>query len=246
MSNKTLVLYVFHEYNERVKYFIKNAIFEDENVDFIMISNNKKITFDCPNYVYRIYRDNNGYDFGGWSDGLLKDDFYKKYEKFIFVNSTVLGPFVPYYYKGKWTDIYTNNLTDDVRIFGSSINSCIQKFNKILFHVQSYIFAMNKETVEFLIDNGIFSNTIYINNYDEVVLKKEIDMSQLVLKNNWNIGSLMPYYKNVDFRNPSTIKKQILDDLTFQPCYNLLWNEYDMVFIKGNRINIENYFKFKT
>jgi len=44
MSNKTLILYVFHEYNERVKYFIKNAIFEDENVDFIMISNNKKIT----------------------------------------------------------------------------------------------------------------------------------------------------------------------------------------------------------
>jgi hypothetical protein len=71
-------------------------------------------------------------------------------------------------------------------------------------------------------------------------------MSQLVLKNNWNIGSLLPYYKDVDFRNPSTIKKQILDDLTFQPCYNLLWNEYDVVFIKGNRINLENYFRFKV
>jgi len=133
MSNKTLVLYVFHEYNERVKYFIKNAIFEDDNVDFLLIVNNKKLLFDCPNYVYKIYRDNNGYDFGGWSEGLLKDELYKDYENFIFVNSTVLGPFVPSYYKGKWTDIYINNLTDDVRIFGSTINSCIQKFNKILF-----------------------------------------------------------------------------------------------------------------
>ena len=38
---KLLVLYVFHIYNDRVNHFIKNCIFNDENVDFILISNNK-------------------------------------------------------------------------------------------------------------------------------------------------------------------------------------------------------------
>ena len=41
MSN-TLVLYVFYDYNDRVKHFIDNCIFQDANVDFVVISNNKK------------------------------------------------------------------------------------------------------------------------------------------------------------------------------------------------------------
>jgi hypothetical protein len=250
MSNKTLVLYVFHEYNERVKYFINNAIFKDADTDFMIICNNKKIEYDCPNYVYKVFRNNDGYDFGGWSEGLMKDDFYKNYEKFIFVNSTVLGPFLPNYYNGKWTDIYTSNLKDNIKLFGSTINSCINNKNflvnnKLLFHVQSYIFAMNKETVEFLIEKGIFSINIHINEYMSVIRNKEIEMCQLILNNNWNIGSLLPYYKNIDFRFP-IMNKEVLDDLTFQPYYNVFWNEYDVVFIKGNRINIQNYFKFKV
>ena len=32
----TLVLYVFHEYNEIVKYFINKAIFKDDKVDFLL------------------------------------------------------------------------------------------------------------------------------------------------------------------------------------------------------------------
>jgi len=39
---KTLVLFVFHQYNKRVKNFIK-CIFYDENIDFIVISNGPKI-----------------------------------------------------------------------------------------------------------------------------------------------------------------------------------------------------------
>jgi len=45
------------------------------------------------------------YDFGGWSDALLTDNLYQGYDNFIFVNSSVLGTFLPSY-KGKWTDIY--------------------------------------------------------------------------------------------------------------------------------------------
>ena len=36
---KLLVLYVFHEYNERVEYFFINALFQDPNVDFVIIFN---------------------------------------------------------------------------------------------------------------------------------------------------------------------------------------------------------------
>ena len=47
-----------------MEHFIKNAIFYDKNVDFIMISNNKDKEIDVPDYVKILYRDNIGYDFG--------------------------------------------------------------------------------------------------------------------------------------------------------------------------------------
>ena len=72
---KILVLYVFHEYNDRVKHFIDNCIFEHENIDFIIISNNKSNKFSSPKYVKTIFRDNIGYDFGGWSEGILSTDY---------------------------------------------------------------------------------------------------------------------------------------------------------------------------
>ena len=111
--SKTLVLYVFHIYNNRVENFINNSIFKNDNIDFIIICNNKEIDFRAPDYVKIIKRDNIGYDFGAWSHGLLDENLYVNYDKFIFVNSSVSGP----YLKDnsiKWTDIYLNGLQNNV------------------------------------------------------------------------------------------------------------------------------------
>ena len=90
---KTLVVYVFHQLNKRVTYFIKNAIFKDENIDFSIVCNNKDITFNYPDYV-DVFTEIIKVDFGAWSEYLLKDSKYKKYDNFIFVNSSVIGPFL--------------------------------------------------------------------------------------------------------------------------------------------------------
>ena len=119
---KTLVSFVFHEYNSRVQAFIHNCIFEDDNVDFLIICNNKKVNLPQLDYVKIIKRDNIGYDFGGWSEGILTDNLYKNYDNFIFVNSSVLGPYLPCYFKGKWTDVYLQGLTENVKLYGSTIN----------------------------------------------------------------------------------------------------------------------------
>jgi hypothetical protein len=119
---KTLVAYVLHEYNSRVQAFLHNGIFKDDNVDFIIICNNKKIFLPEIDYIKVIKRDNIGFDFGGWSEGIMTNDLYKNYDNFIFVNSSVIGPYLPSYYKGKWTDVYLQGLNDKVKLFGSTIN----------------------------------------------------------------------------------------------------------------------------
>jgi len=233
---KTLVLYVFHVFNDRVKIFIDRAIFQDENTDFIVIANDKTADFKVPEYVKILKRDNIGYDFGGWSDALLTDDLYKSYDRFIFVNSSVLGPFLPDYYTGKWTDIYLAGLKDNIKLFGSTINTCSNYADPTKFsHVQSYVFAVNRETLNLLIDNNIFSRHNYVKTMDEAVWYKEVHMSRIVIANGGNIGCLMKYYRGVDFTFKVKPNVIMLGDVINNQCRNVLWNEYDLVFVKGNR-----------
>ena len=238
---KLLVLYVFHIFNKRVKHFIKNCIFEDEDVDFIIISNNKENKIKTPDYVKTLFRDNIGYDFGGWSDALLTDNLYKNYKKFIFVNSSVIGPFLRPNYKGKWTDIYINGLKkNNIKLFGSTINTISDPLNKS--HVQSYIFSMNKKTLKYLIKCEIFSTTNYAKTFIDAVRNKEVLMSRKIIENNWNIGSLLTYYKGVDFtfknKKPSEYNRIFVGDLMYQRYKGKIWNKYELVFIKGNRVKV--------
>jgi hypothetical protein len=242
---RVLVSFVFHIYNERVKYFINNCIFYDENIDFVIISNNKtnrEFMVDVPSYVKILYRDNIGYDFGGWSEALLSNNLYQSYDKFIFVNSSVSGPFIPADYSGKWTDMYINGLRNNIKLFGSTINTLRDPVN--YSHIQSYIFSMDKSTLEYLIKCEIFSITSYAETFYDAVTNKEILMSRKIIENGWNIGSLCTYYADVDFtfscKSPQEYNIEFLDDIMFENYRNVLWNDYQLVFIKGNRINITN------
>lgn len=238
MTSKLLVLYVFHEVNQRVRHFIDNCIFYDENIDFVIICNNKNIDFNCPVYVRKIFRDNIGYDFGGWSDALLVDEFYKHYHYFLFVNSSVIGPFLPKYYIGRWTDIFINGLKrDNVKLFGSTINT--SESPVVSSHVQSYIFCMEKPTLEHLIDCAIFSITEYVSTFHDAIWQKEVRMSREIIKIGGNIASLFTHYDNVDFtftlKAPGDYNIPFYGDIMEPQYRNHLWNEYELVFIKGNR-----------
>jgi hypothetical protein len=252
---KTLVVYVFHQLNDRVNKFFE-VIFKDDNIDFLVVCNSQSIKLSLPDYIKVLYRENIGYDFGGWSDGILTNDLYKQYDKFIFVNSSVIGPFLPSYYKGKWTDVYIDGLKNDgpkndgikndVKLFGSTINCCFSVYGPKMIdavkesHVQSYIFSMDREALDYLIENEIFTKKRYITDFVELVIKREFRMSRLIIEKGWNIGCLMDNYQGIDFTF-KTINKQIeyLGDVMLPHNYNKVWTLKELVFIKGNRINFK-------
>lgn len=113
----------------------------------MVISNNSENTeiLNLPSYVKTMRRNNIGYDFGGWSDALLTNELYTNYENFVFVNSSVVGPFTPGYFTDNWVNAYINGLKGNIKLFGSTINTIRDPLHKS--HIQSYIFAMNKETL---------------------------------------------------------------------------------------------------
>ena len=237
---KTLVLFVFHEYNERVKSFIEKAIFKDDNIDFMIICNNLYYKIEnLPDYVIYINRNNIGFDFGGWSHGLLTNDFYKNYDTYICINSSVVGPYLPENYNGKWTDFFINGLKNNVKLFGSSINKDFYP------HVQTFIFSLEKQTLEFLIHYKIFSLTNHYDTLWNTIIHKELLMSNLIIQNKWNIGCLVPYYKDIDFVKlieNNNVENTMINghlqyksDIMYNEFYKKYWVETDVIFFKGNR-----------
>lgn len=233
---KTLVLYTFYKYKSSVEYFIKNGIFKHDNVDFMIIANHKDIALDVPDYVKVMRRENIGFDFGAWSEGLLTDDYYKNYDHFVFVNCSVKGPFLDRNFKGKWIDLFLNGLKDNVKLFGVTINTRTFDHNsdpRNKAHVQSYAFAINKNTLEYLISCEIFSLTNYAKNYMDAIVNKEIRMSRKIIENKWNIGDLIGHYKGVDFtfsdKKPSDYGISYNGDMTHDSY------THGAVFVKWNR-----------
>ena len=153
------------------------------------------------------------------------------------MNSSVIGPFLKE--NLKWTDIFLNGLKNNIKLFGSTIN-CID--DPYQAHVQSYIFCMDINTLQYLIDCNIFSLE-YEKTKIDVVFNKEVLMSRKIIDNGWNIGCFLKNYKNVDFtfneKKPRDFDWGFFkNDLMLVECYPEYWNEYDLVFIKGNRVNL--------
>jgi hypothetical protein len=257
-SIRTLVLYVFHEYNDRVEFFIKHALFFQKNTDFLIICNDEhldlKSIINIPSYVRVLQRPNKGFDFGGWSEGLLRDDRYKAYECFLFINSSAIGPYrslqdFPKEFYKYWTENFIDGLEkDDIAIFGSTINT-FNYFQKdqvpheehpLLFsHVQSYIFCMKRDTLDLLIQKGIFSMTEYMTDFQKMIEEKEIGMSRIVLDHGKNIGCLMRCYKGVDFRFKEKKPVEYTDgffvgDVMYPEFVNKLIFPDELIFIKEN------------
>lgn len=252
VKNKYVCMFAYYEKNEKYKenlnYFLQNGIYD--NIDYYIIVNGTcsvKIP-DKPN-IKVIIRENKGYDFGAWNycvNNVLKNP----YDYYIFLNSSVRGPYLQDK-KINWLNEYLKLFNHpDIKLVGSSINIYYNNpdffDDQILFntygysgpysHVQSMFFILNTEGFEYLKNKKFFSK-----NYDdfkELVAYKEIGMSQLILKNNWNINCILSKYKDYDYRKVTSNFNPTGCDPYWEGSYfGKSIDPYEVIFYKNNRSN---------
>jgi SAM-dependent methyltransferase len=201
-QSKKLVLYVFHEINDRVDFFLKNGIFESNNVDFVLISQGISMKNYKPPYknVKVIERQNIGRDFGAWSDVLLNKKVNTPYDYFIFINSSCKGPILPGFAKtNEWVDLMVNMLDKDIKLVGPTIAS-----HNSNIYIQSYCFATDKIGLNILLKNKIFNNEIKLDNSPlsiyEMMLNNEVLMSHQIIESGYNLGCFLTCFSGIDFR----------------------------------------------
>jgi hypothetical protein len=257
--SKTLVIYSYFEKNDEyiknLEFFIQNAIYDD--IDYIFCINGHECSVDIPKQsnIKIISRDNKNFDFGAYDDAIQNIDI-NIYNYYFFINTSVRGPFLPNDQRKsiRWTEPFIKLLSGDVKLVGTSINILnitdpeIQKsisldllvekgYTPPFIHVQSQVFLLNKESLQFLISKQFFNQTNETD-FIKFIALREVLMSQLILKNGWNINCILPKYQGLDYR---IIKNDInSNSVDGDPYYPNAYfggdiKPYDVIFIKTNR-----------
>jgi len=242
-AGATLVVYAHFEkdavYKENLEMFLEAGVEERDDVDYLFIIQGESLV-SFPEYrnLRVLKKTNECLDFGAWSYGLSTLDWQSgKYKHFIFINSSVRGPFVPNYVPRflHWTQLLTHLLREDgdghaangpIKLGGMSINCAISP------HVQSMLWATDLEALQYIASKSeIFTCK---KSMPEAILSGEVKLSEKILARGWNIASLLVAYRGWDFRKEKRCND--LQDPTFVGTYfGITPGIHETLFVKNSR-----------
>lgn len=215
----TLVIYVFSntdpEYINNLRFFTQFGIQQGDGCDYVIVVQEDGQTTPPlptlpPNAKY-IKHTNECYDWGtiGWvlQSGYADPSIYRY---FIFMNSSVRGPFIPPYAKNntRWQDLLINKLTDKVKLVGPTISCEGSPYQgngagewRTNPHVQSYVLATDQVGLKvWEMDENVFK--CWSSMWD-VIWHGELGSSLAMLKAGYNLDSFMLRYQGIDWLDPA-------------------------------------------
>ena len=249
---RTVVVYHYHELDEthrsNLEFFL-NCGFDDELDYILIIAGGCTLELPCLSNLKVVHIANAGTDFAGYAHAVNHAIDIERYRHFIFLNSTVCGPFLPSYHGPRWADCFVSMLSGNVHLCGATINILSdQSFFNAPFkerygfegpyaHVQTMIFCLSRQALEFLIGKGFFRRPLGPTKND-IIIDYELLLSQLIIHNGWNISCLLAEYTWLDYGritgdiNPTSYHGDA--------CYSGRYfgrsiHPYEAVFIKNNR-----------
>ncbi|ALE02587.1 hypothetical protein W908_00010 [Candidatus Pseudothioglobus singularis PS1] len=248
---KIATIYHYYELNETYKdnfiYFLNTSLF-DEIEYFFYISGSCSVELPKLKNVQYTYIENKNNDFGAVVE-FSRDKRSLSFDAYIFINSSVRGPFMPSYYSFNWHEIFTSRLSSKIAMVGSSINllpegSLISNYFKERFsfdppyiHVQTTAYALSSDGYCLLLKERFFDVNENLKKND-VISRYEILLSQILLNNNFSIASILPTHeefsvskRGVNFKG--TTKNG--DPLNLAAFYGRTIPPLESVFIKTNR-----------
>jgi hypothetical protein len=248
---KVATIYHYYElndtYKENLVYFLNTSIV-DEIEYFFYISGTCSAELPRLSNIQYINIENKNNDFGA----LLEFSKNKKalnFDAYVFINSSVRGPFMPTYYPSRWYEILTSKLTNSVVIVGSSLNLLPENsfhsdyfkekfnFSPPYIHVQTTAFALSSKGYRHLLKKGFFSVTENLSKND-VISHYEILLSQLLLNDGFSISSILPTYEEFSLSKRDVVYFKTTkngDPLYKSAFYGRTLSPLESIFIKTNR-----------
>ncbi|KAI8586056.1 hypothetical protein BDZ88DRAFT_445140 [Geranomyces variabilis] len=164
-TTRPLIVYAFHDTPDargNAAFFVRHGV--HPAADFLFIANGdgsyltkllrRHLAARTPN-VALVVRANECYDLGAYAQVLNADGgaLRKKHDRFVLLNSSVRGPFIPPLYSTTcWSDAYLGRITDTVKLVGISLNCNSLTSYVYRPHVQSMLLATDRVGLTLLLD----------------------------------------------------------------------------------------------
>ncbi|KAK6541814.1 hypothetical protein TWF694_007595 [Orbilia ellipsospora] len=157
INDRPLVLYAYKETENARKnalFFITHGL--HSAADFIFILNGPtNLTDSIPSSASNIrviQREDKCFDMGAYGEVLNANDqrLVKRYNKFILLNASVRGPFMPTWSRECWSDAYLARITDTNKLVGMTYN-CKPRRQEVHPHIQSMILATDRTGISLLL-----------------------------------------------------------------------------------------------
>ena len=247
----TAIIYHYYEVNQTYRqnfvFFLNTAIKPDAHY-FLFISGNCSIDLPKLPNVKICFIENKNNDFGAVLEFHRLSKPYK-FDNYVFINSSVRGPFLASYHKKIWFEVFTSQLSENVGLVGSSINLLPEdsehslhfekryNYEAPFIHVQTTAYALSANSYKVLESNNFFDQSGVLHKH-EVISDYEILMSQILMKAGGALTSLLPTLtnfsstrKNIDVKNTS----QNGDVLFKSAFYGRTLSPVECLFVKTNR-----------
>lgn len=175
---------------------------------------------------------------------LRQDDLWKKYKRFITMNASVRGPFLPIYNSACWTDVFLDRLDSNTKLVGTTINCDPQP------HVQSMLWGTDDVGMEILLDPNLAYTVGFDDHWGNVedpvglsfchktmaeAVHTEIGSTRLISSQGYRVDVLMTAYSASSNLEDYCKSGQFEDVLYGGKYYGSNIHPYETVFIKANR-----------
>lgn len=248
-SDRALVLYTYSESETarpNLDYFLKKGL--HDAADFVFILNGDTTVKDLIpvlDNIRVIERENTCYDLGSMGEVLRQDDLWRKYKRFITMNASIRGPFLPTYDSPLcWTDIFLNRLNNKTKLVGTTMNCDPRP------HVQSMLWATDDVSMSILLDPNLAHAVALQDPFGEPedpigmsfchetmdqAIHTETGSTQLILSQGYEVDVMMTAYAPAT--DPDNYCKfgQHDDILYDGQYYGTNIHPYETVFVKANR-----------
>ena len=232
-TNSVLIVYVYYEngpHHANFAYFLRHAL--HTAADFVLVINgdiSQEIDDMLPytmNNVRIIKKNNTCFDFGSYSIALtqLPPNNYKRY---ILLNASVRGPFVPMYVNACWSNIFTDRLNHKIKLVGTTFNCFGLDPTQRNPHIQSMLLAVDDVGLHILL--SMFR--CYTDKYKSI-REVETQLANKIRSAGYSVDVLMAsYHTNKDYYDQCNHNDVYGFDKGYFGTYI---NPYEVVFIKTN------------
>ncbi|KAI0180414.1 hypothetical protein GGR52DRAFT_569157 [Hypoxylon sp. FL1284] len=235
---RTLITYAYSESpsaRENLMFFLDNGLHSVADFVFILSGPTDVAKFiPAISNVQVISRSDDCFGLGAHAEVLRKDGLWKKYSRFITLSADVRGPFVPYWSRSCWSDVFLGLITDDVKLVGMTAK-CLPKF-----HIPSMIWATDSIGMSLLLQTSDVdrdANQVAFrgcHGNPTQLARSEVEATAVIEQAGYEVDALMTAFRKSEDHKKDCAKRPVDDLIWEKQHYDSRIHPYETIFAQAD------------